>query len=89
VLAFKWSRMSRDAWEGMEIMSRSRRAGCEWKFVHSMVPPGMENSPMAVVFQALEGGQSEGERKSTKVQTDRGLEERTKRGGRRSSPKPP
>lgn len=89
VIAFKWSRMSRDALEGMEILSRSKRSGVSWRFVHGDIPVGVEGTPAAVLFQAFAGSGAEGERASIKIQTDRGYEERIARGGRRSGRKPP
>jgi DNA invertase Pin-like site-specific DNA recombinase len=89
VIAFKWSRMSRDALEGLEIVSRSKRHGVTWHFVHGGLPDGVAGTPMAVMFQAFEGMGAEGERASIKLQTGRGAEQRIIRGGRRNGSKPP
>lgn len=88
-LAFTWSRMSRDEWDGLEIVGLSQRHGCTWKFVNSPIPAGMEDSPESLILYAIESIRAGGERKSIRMHTGRGAEERILRGGKRNGSKPP
>lgn len=89
VVAWDWSRMSRDAYEGIEIISRSKRAGCEWLFVNSDLPEGIKGTAQAVLFQAFSATGSEDQHKTIKATLSRGLDEREARGGRRGGSKDP
>lgn len=88
-LAFTWSRMSRSEWDGLEIVAQSQRYGCQWKFVNSPIPAGMEDAPESLILYAIESMRAGGERKSIKLHTGRGAEERILRGGMRNGPKTP
>jgi DNA invertase Pin-like site-specific DNA recombinase len=88
-IAYRWSRISRDAYDGLHIWLTSRRHGCTWRFVHSPVPSGMEENDYAIMAYVMESINAGAERKNIMGQTGDGAEKRLLRGGRKNGPKPP
>lgn len=90
VVALRPSRMSRNGWESLEIIGRSRRNRCEWYFVHGGVPESLRGTPDELSFYGffIVSG-VERDRDTIESTLTDGLKAREDRGGRRGGSKDP